>query len=168
MIHTISHSRIDIFLGKYLYYVSFIVWLLLLIWEIFFHNFTIALAHEPKFPTFSIQIALPAIIISHLILYAAVYKYAYRIDFDFSNKYLIFYYFRSRKITKKKITDLDLIFINWHTCLKFKDGKKIWFKANSEFLKLVSDHNLPRKWGSIAKVLMKNEYFLDSENRTKI
>jgi len=161
---TISQSRFDIIFGKYIYYFSGIIWIIILFWETCWYGSSGFINLNLKFPAFSLQFALPILLVSHLLLYMALYKFAYRVDFDFTTKSLRFYFFRNKQVIEKPLNDLKLIYINWHVYFIFNNGGKIWFKGTSEFFELIRDFKLQRKWGPISKVLLKKEYSEDLES----
>lgn len=161
-IHIFSHSKLDIFVGKYLNIFVVAGWITILILETFwgatkFSNFKI------QYPNISINLLLPLFFSLSLLFYFSLIKFAYQVVFDFDNKLIIFSLYRKNRSISFNLNELKVIRINWFIIFVFNDGKTIWYKSDETFIRFLKRFDINREWGSIGKYFMKREFKSDRE-----
>ena len=145
----------DIIVGKYLYLVVIIGWLMVLTLETLFgSNFP---ELRLRVPIVSLFFLLPILALLYLIFYVVSSRFAYKIVFDFEQNIIESFLFHKKPI-KNKISELEMVALNWHTIFKYKAAKSIRTKANAEFIKMLKERNIPTSWGFFGKRFLKKQY----------
>lgn len=163
-VYTFSHSKVEIFLGNYLIALIIIIWFILLIWETFWGLKTDFSAFNPRIPLVSLGWLLPSFFVLGLFFYLFSSKFTYRTIFNLKEGKVIFYLYQKKKPVIFEIQDLKMVKITWHIYFVFRNGKTVWYKGDNELFRFLKEKNIPRKWGKISKILLKNEYEADACN----
>jgi hypothetical protein len=163
-VYTFSHSKLDIFVGKYLNLIVIIGWIIILVLETFwgainFSNFRI------RYPNISINLLLPFFFVLGLLFYLSLIKFAYQVAFDFSNETVTFLIYNKKNPVSYKLNELKAVRINWFIFFVFQNGETIWYKSDSAFIRFLKEFDINREWGGIGKYFMKREFELDRQGK---
>ena len=160
-IYKFEWPKLDILVGKSLYLFIFGGWFILLIWETLF-AFTLT-EFGIRLPVTSLFFILPILLTLYLIFYFTISNFAYRIIFDFNNQIIESHIFKKKKPIIHEICELESVDLNWHTYFRFRAGKHVKTKADSDLIHFLIDKNIQRRWGPFSKVFMRSECLEDSK-----
>lgn len=160
-VYKFSHSKLDIFVGKYLNGIVISGWIVVLILEAFWGTINFSI-FKIRYPTISINFLFPLFAILGLLFYLSLCKLAYRVIFDFDNETITFFLYKKKDHIVFNIDELRIIKINWYTFFIFNNGRTIWYKSDSTFIKFLKKFDINREWGSVGKHLMKKEFEMDT------
>jgi hypothetical protein len=160
-VHTYSNSKLDIFVGKYFNIIIIAGWISVLILETFWGATTFS-KFKIRYPSISIKLLLPLFFSLGFIFYISLIKFAYKVVFDFSDEVITLFFYKKRSPISFKLNELKVIRINWFICFVFNNGRTIWYKSDSTFLRFLIKFDINREWGSVGKFFMKKEFELDT------
>lgn len=147
--------KIDIIVGKYLYWVVIIGWLAVLAIETSYGSNISELSF--RVPTVSLLYLFPIFALLYFIFHIVISKFAFKVVLDFEHNTIESYMFHNKPIANK-ISELEMVALNWHTIFRYRDAKEIRTKANNLLIQMLRERNIPMTWGFFGKRFLKDQY----------
>lgn len=164
-IYTTEWPKADIFCTKYLYFVVWAGWFVVLTMETFGIGFNSS-SSGLKFPLVSICFVLPLLVFVAFLFFLSTYKFAYKIVIDCEKNIIESHLIRRKGPVAYSLRDLQVVEFNWHIYFRYMDGTTIWYKTSdvSKLLDFLRERDIPKQWGSFGKFFLKKEYLYDKKN----